>query len=123
MSYREQAAEKLKTEYKAGKYDRYAEIMKQGVRDTLLDFCGQNEEFAQAVVQGGSFEACMKAVAQNCGKGISDLEAYCRALSAEKHYPCRGHDCYDQGNFHVGCEGCPLYGEAEAATAGGDGDE
>ena len=35
---------------------------------------------AQAVVQGGTFEDCMKAVAKNCGSGISDLDAYGRAV-------------------------------------------
>lgn len=30
-------------------------------------------------------------------------------------YPCEGHDCYDRGNFHVGCEMCPLFGTANAA--------
>ena len=32
------------------------------VAEILKDFCGQNEEFAQAVVQGGSFSECMDAV-------------------------------------------------------------
>ena len=31
-------------------------------------------------MQGGSFTDCMKAVAKNCGHGISDLEAYRRAV-------------------------------------------
>ena len=78
--FREKALKKIESEYKSGKYDKYAEIMKQGVRETLEDFCRQDEEFAQAVVQGGSFEKCMEAVAQNCGRGISDLEAYRRAV-------------------------------------------
>ena len=39
---------------------------------------------------------------------------------AQKAYPCRGHGCYDSGNFHAGCESCPLYGEAEVALGGGD---
>ena len=82
---KKQAIEKLKSEFKTGKYDRYAEIMKQGVLQALEDFCGQDEEFAQAVVQGGTFEACMKAVARNCGDGISDLTAYERA--AQFYFP------------------------------------
>ena len=78
--FQKKAGEKLDREYKAGKYDRYAQIMKDSVLKTLKEFCGQGEEFAQAVVQGGSFENCMKAVAKNCGTGISDLEAYKRAV-------------------------------------------
>ena len=77
---RELAIAKLHKECKSAKYDRYAQIMKDSVCKALEDFCRQDEEFAQAVVQGGSFEDCMKAVAQNCGHGISDLEAYRRAV-------------------------------------------
>lgn len=74
------AMEKLDREYKAGKYDRYAEIMKSRTLEALKDFCRQDEEFAQAVVQGGVFADCMKAVAKNCGNGISDLTAFERAV-------------------------------------------
>lgn len=74
------AIEKLDKECKAGTFDRYAAIMKSSVLDALKGFCRQDEEFAQAVVQGGSFEDCMKAVAKGCGNGISDLEAYRRAV-------------------------------------------
>lgn len=77
---KESAMKKLAAEYKAGKYDRYADIMKNDVLDALEGFCRQDEEFAQAVVQGGTFEDCMKKVAENCGNGISDLEAYRRAV-------------------------------------------
>lgn len=75
-----QAIEKLDREYRSGKYDKYAAIMKAGTLDALKTFCRQDEEFAQAVVQGGTFEDCMKAVAKNCGSGISDLDAYGRAV-------------------------------------------
>ena len=76
----ELALKKLESEFEQGEYDRYAKIMKQSVRDALADFCRQNGEFAQAVYQGGSFAECMKAVARNCGNGLSDLEAYRRAV-------------------------------------------
>lgn len=55
--------------------------MAPAVRDTLLEFCRQNEEFAQAVAQGGNFQDCMAAVAKGVGGSISDLEAYRRAVS------------------------------------------
>ncbi len=80
MNWTEQALAKLDREAKAGQYDKYAAIMKQSTLDALRDFCRQNEEFAQAVVQGGTLEDCMKRVAKNCGKGISDLDAYQRAV-------------------------------------------
>ena len=78
--YLDKALKKLEEEYKSGSFDQYANIMKSAVKDTLADFCRQDDEFAQAVVQGGSFTDCMKAVAKSCGTGISDLEAYRRAV-------------------------------------------
>ncbi|WP_294701826.1 hypothetical protein [uncultured Flavonifractor sp.] len=76
----EQAQARLKEEYKvvAGQKES---AMKSAVRDALLEFCRQNEEFAQAVVQGGSFKDCMAAVAKGVGGSISDLEAYRRAAT------------------------------------------
>ena len=46
----------------------------------LKDFCHQDEEFAQAVAQGGTFSDCMKKVAQGVGSSISDLDAYKKAV-------------------------------------------
>lgn len=76
----EQAKSKLEAEKKAGSYDQYAGAMKNAVCEALDGFCRQDREFAQAVVQGGTFEDCMKAVAKNCGNSISDLEAFRRAV-------------------------------------------
>lgn len=79
-SWYEQAEDRLKEEY--GKVTGQKEgAMKSAVRDALLEFCRQNEEFAQAVVQGGSFKDCMAAVAKGVGGSISDLEAYRRAAT------------------------------------------
>lgn len=79
--YYAQAKDKLARELKSGKFDRYAQIMKQAVHDALLNFCEQDGEFAQAVAQGGTFEDCMKAVAKGVkGNGISDLDAYVAAV-------------------------------------------
>lgn len=77
----EQARDKIDREWKSGKYDRYAQVMKDAVRDALTGFCRQDEEFAQAVAQGGSFEDCMKAVAKSVkGSAISDMEAFGAAV-------------------------------------------
>ncbi len=80
----EQAVQKLEAEKSSGKYDRYAQVMKARVCETLEFFCQQDGEFAQAVVQGGRFEDCMKDVAaeaKSCGDGgIPDLEAFRRAV-------------------------------------------
>ena len=81
----EQAKERLQKE-SAEKLDRYGETMKFAVKEALLDFCRQEEEFAQAVVQGGSFKACMAAVGKKIkGNAISDLEAYKTAV--EFYFP------------------------------------
>ena len=50
-------------------------------QEKLLNFAGQDEEFAQAIVQGGSFQDCMKAVCKGIGTSISDFEAYSRAAA------------------------------------------
>ena len=54
--------------------------MSGAVLARLKDFCQQDEEFAQAVAQGGTFSDCMKKVAQGVGSSISDLEAYKKAV-------------------------------------------
>lgn len=76
----EQAKRKLAAEKNSGSYDRYAGAMKDAVWEALELFCRQDAEFAQAVVQGGAFADCMKAVAKNCGDEIRDLEAFRRAV-------------------------------------------
>ena len=79
-SWYEQAEARLKSEYGRVKGEKES-AMKPAVRDALLDFCRQNEEFAQAVAQGGSFPDCMAAVAKGVGSSLSDLEAYSRAAA------------------------------------------
>lgn len=76
----EQAREKLEQGAK-GVMGKKEGAMKGAIQNTLLDFCRQNEEFAQAVVQGGTFPECMAAVAKGTGSSISDLEAYKKAVS------------------------------------------
>lgn len=75
----DQADKRLEEESKKVSGQREG-AMKQAVKSALLDFCNQDEEFAQAVVQGGTFPDCMKAVAKGVGASISDLEAYKRAV-------------------------------------------
>ena len=60
--------------------DRRITVMQKPVHDALVEFCRQDAEFAQAVLQGESFEGCMKAVANGAGSALSDLEAYRRAV-------------------------------------------
>ena len=80
MDMQKEALAKLKAEKKTAKCDRSSSAMKGAVCEALELFCRQDGEFAQAVVQGGTFEDCMKAVAKNCGNAISDLEVFRRAV-------------------------------------------
>lgn len=80
-SWYEQAKKKLEKEATELKGFKRETLMAAAVKDTLLSFCGQEEEFAQAVVQGGSFHECMATVAKGVGNSISDLDAYKRAVS------------------------------------------
>ena len=78
-SWAPQAEEKLRKEKKdvSGQKEK---AMADAVYAQIRDFCMQDEEFAQAVVQGGSFAECMKAVAKNVGNYISDVDAYQKAV-------------------------------------------
>lgn len=81
MEFQNKAIEILKAGATQKMQNRYADAMKREVSESLQDFCRQDEEFAQAVVQGGSFEKCMEAVAKCVhGNSISDMEAYGAAV-------------------------------------------
>ena len=80
MGFLEQAREKLKKEL-PGVSGQKEGAVKQAVADALLNFAEQDEEFAQAIVQGGSFKDCVAAVCKGVGNSISDLEAYRRAAA------------------------------------------
>ena len=77
--YRDQALEKLRKEAAAVTGSK-EKVMEPAVRAALENFVGQDEEFAQAIVQGGTFSDCMKKVAAGVGTSISDLDAYRRAV-------------------------------------------
>lgn len=72
------AAQKLDYEQK-DITDRKEKVMAGPVAEVLKDFCRQNNQFAKAVVEGGSFHACMTEVAKGVGNYISDLDAYRKA--------------------------------------------
>ena len=81
-----QAIAKIDAELKTYKGDRYGNAMKDYVAGVLKEFCQQNEEFAKAVVQGGTLGDCLKAVSGKVKGGyISDLDA-CKA-AAEFYFP------------------------------------
>lgn len=74
-----QAVKKL-TDEKGKVAGNKEKAMAGAVFAAMKDFCLQDEEFAQAVVQGGSFADCMKKVASGVGNSISDLDAYKKAV-------------------------------------------
>lgn len=81
-----EAIKKIEEGRNAYKGNRHGQVMAPYVAEILKDFCGQNEEFAQAVVQGGSFNECMGAVVKAIKKeAISDLDA-CKA-AAKFYFP------------------------------------
>ena len=80
MGFYEEAKKKL-TEGQKASCGRYGDVMKKDVAAALLNFCEQDEEFAQAVAQGGSFKDCMAAVAKKVtGGSISDMTAFGEAV-------------------------------------------
>lgn len=74
-----QAVDKLEKE-KAAVAGQKEKAMADAVVAAIKDFCLQDEEFAQAIVQGGTFADCMKSVAKGVGSYISDLDAYKKAV-------------------------------------------
>lgn len=78
--YRDAAIKKLREEDEKAKYDRYGQAMHSYIRCRLEQFCAQDDEFAQAIVQGGTFGECIAAVCEKIGTSISDLDACSRAV-------------------------------------------
>ncbi len=77
----QQVIDKLNREITDVKGNYAADVMKQSVKDTLISFSNQNDEFAEAILNcTKSFKECMEAVAKDFRQGISDYEAYRRAV-------------------------------------------
>ncbi len=75
------AVRRLNEENKSFKGESKASAMRSAVLEALCNFCQQDEEFTQAVLQNDkTFSDCMKAVAKGVGSYISDLEAYKKAV-------------------------------------------
>lgn len=91
---KDEAVKKLGAELndKAAKWSAKAGAIKTAVHDALVTFCGQNEEFAQAVAQSEKslWAVCEEAV-KNVGTSVSDLEVYRSAVAA--YFPGAQVDC------------------------------
>ncbi|MCL2856174.1 MAG: Cas9 inhibitor AcrIIA9 family protein [Oscillospiraceae bacterium] len=75
------AIEKIKKELALIKGDRYVEVVKKPTAEALIEFCKQDAEFAQAVVQQDkSLGECLKSIMSGCGNGISDITVYRKAV-------------------------------------------
>lgn len=74
------ALEKLSDKQVKAVTGQKQKAMASDVANALRSFCRQDAEFAQAVAQGGSFAACMDAVAKGVGHCISDIDAYKKAV-------------------------------------------
>lgn len=81
-NYKDEAIKKLKDDRFEGKY----KMVTDAVRDALISFCEQDEEFAQAIVQSDKgLRECIDAVLKKHGSCISDLEVYRKAV--EFYFP------------------------------------
>lgn len=79
--YQEQAIEKLRTELKAVSGNQKVNAVKKHVADTLIGFCRQDAEFAQAVIQSDkTLGDCCRTIMSGCGNSPSDLEVYQKAV-------------------------------------------
>lgn len=77
--WQDKAIEKTTAERKEVKGQK-ENIMANSVLDMIHEFCIQSEDFARAVAEGGTFAACMTAVAKGVGNSISDIDAYKKAV-------------------------------------------
>ena len=62
--------------------DKYGAVIKTYVHSALAGFCKQDESFAQAVLDGGTFAECVKHCTEGISgnTGISDIDIYRRAV-------------------------------------------
>lgn len=80
---KQKAIEKLNEEYKsATNLSQKGNVVKSGVLNALIEFCNQNSEFAQAVVQSDKpISECIEQSVKGTGNACSDLEVYKKAVN------------------------------------------
>ena len=78
--YTQQALDKVRENPKVT--ERHYSIIRYGVSAALESFIKQDNEFAQAVVQGGTMKEMYEAVCKKIGSknGVSDFEVYQSAV-------------------------------------------
>lgn len=72
--------DKLSAELKSAKLSPKGKAVSKAVISALEDFCHQNSEFEQAVMQGGKVGDCIESTVKGSGNSISDLEVYKKAV-------------------------------------------
>lgn len=82
-----QAVEKINRKEKPMKDDPFAVAIGEHIKKALSSFCEQNEEFARAVLDGGSADECIKSVADKIRtrKSVSDFDVY--QLAVRYYFP------------------------------------
>lgn len=78
-------SDKFIEDMKSAKLTKKGSAVSGAVTAALEDFCRQNSEFEQAVLQGGSVADCIESTVKGSGSSISDLEVYRKA--AEFYFP------------------------------------
>lgn len=78
-------SDKFIEDMKSAKLTKKASVVSGAVTAALEDFCRQNHEFEQAVLQGGSLADCIEHTVKGCGNSISDIEIYRKAV--EFYFP------------------------------------
>ena len=80
------AIEKIETEDKEFKGDRYGNVVHKYVADVLKDFCREDERFAYVVYKTKrTFSDCVSEIMKGCGNHKSDFEIYKKA--AQFYFP------------------------------------
>ena len=80
MNELNQIKEKLEKEMAEIK-DRKAEVVAEPTLNALLEFCRQESEFAQAIMESSKkFSECCVSVVKGIGNAVSDLEVYKKAV-------------------------------------------
>ena len=80
-----QAISKLDSEFSGASLSKIGSAVGKSVVETLKDFCRQNDEFSQAVVQGKPVGECIEYTVKDAGSSISDIEVYRKAV--EFYFP------------------------------------
>lgn len=80
--YQERAISKIQKELKEfHSKDLKAKAVKDAVADALIDFCKQDDEFAQAIVQSDkTLSDCCEDAMKGVGNSISDIAVFKKAV-------------------------------------------